>query len=106
MDKHEFPLSDEQRDAVQTALTSRFSVLTGGPGVGKTATTNVIVAAFEALKKDVLLASPTGRAAKRMTEVTGREAKTVHRLLEFNPEGGGLQARRRYALRMRCADCG
>ena len=91
MDGHEFPLSDEQRDAVETALTSRFSVLTGGPGVGKTATTNVIVAAFEAQKKDVLLASPTGRAAKRMTEVTGREAKTVHRLLEFNPEGGGFK---------------
>ena len=91
MDGHEFPLSDEQRDAVQTALTSRFSVLTGGPGVGKTATTNVIVAAFEAQQKDVLLASPTGRAAKRMTEVTGREAKTVHRLLEFNPEGGGFK---------------
>ena len=56
-----------------------------------TTTTNTIVAAFEALDKDVLLASPTGRAAKRMTEVTGREAKTVHRLLEFDPEQRGFK---------------
>ena len=65
--------------------------MTGGPGVGKTFTTKAIVTAFEALKKDVLLASPTGRAAKRMTEVTGREAKTVHRLLEFDPEKRGFK---------------
>ncbi len=91
LDKHGFPLSDEQREAVKTALLSRFSVLTGGPGVGKTTTTNAIVAAFEALKKDVLLASPTGRAAKRLAEVTGREAKTVHRLLEFDPEQRGFK---------------
>jgi len=91
LDKHGFPLSEEQRDSVKTALLSRFSVLTGGPGTGKTTTTNAIVAAFEALKKDVLLASPTGRAAKRMTEVTGREARTVHRLLEFDPEKRGFK---------------
>ena len=91
LDKHGFPLSDEQRESVKTALLSRFSVLTGGPGVGKTTTTNAIVAAFEALDKDVLLASPTGRAAKRMAEVTGREAKTVHRLLEFDPEKRGFK---------------
>ena len=91
LDAQKFPLSGEQREAVKTALRSRFSVLTGGPGVGKTYTTNTIVAAFEALNKDVLLASPTGRAAKRMTEVTGREAKTVHRLLEFDPEQRGFK---------------
>jgi len=91
LDRHGFPLSDEQRDGVKIALLSRFSVLTGGPGVGKTTTTNAIVAAFEALKKDVLLASPTGRAAKRLTEVTGREAKTVHRLLEFDPQVRGFK---------------
>ena len=56
-----------------------------------TTTTNAVVAAFEALDKDVLLASPTGRAAKRMAEVTGREAKTVHRLLEFDPEQRGFK---------------
>ncbi len=66
-------------------------VLTGGPGTGKTTTTNAIVAAFEALKKEVLLASPTGRAAKRLAEVTGREARTVHRLLEFDPEQRGFK---------------
>ncbi len=91
LDKHGFPLSEEQREAVKTALLSRFSVLTGGPGTGKTTSTKAIVAAFEALKKDVLLASPTGRAAKRLTEVTGKEAKTVHRLLEFDPEQRGFK---------------
>jgi len=91
LDAQKFPLSAEQGEAVKMALLSRFSVLTGGPGVGKTYTTNTIVAAFEALDKDVLLASPTGRAAKRMAEVTGREAKTVHRLLEFDPEQRGFK---------------
>jgi len=91
LDKNGTALSGQQRESVQTALQSRFSVLTGGPGTGKTTTTNAIVAAFEALDKDVLLASPTGRAAKRMAEVTGREAKTVHRLLEFDPEQRGFK---------------
>ena len=91
LDKHGFPLSEQQRDSVKTALLSRFSVLTGGPGTGKTTTTNALVATFEALNKDVLLASPTGRAAKRLAEVTGREAKTVHRLLEFDPEQRGFK---------------
>ncbi len=90
-EKNGFPLSEEQRAAVSTALLSRFAIMTGGPGVGKTFSTKAIVTAFEALKKDVLLASPTGRAAKRMTEVTGREAKTVHRLLEFDPEKRGFK---------------
>ena len=90
-EKNGFPLSEEQRGAVSTALLSRFAIMTGGPGVGKTFTTKAIVTAFEALKKDVLLASPTGRAAKRMSEVTGREARTVHRLLEFDPEKRGFK---------------
>ncbi len=91
IEKRGLPLSEEQREGVQLALLSRFMVLTGGPGVGKTTTSNTIVAAFEALKKEVLLASPTGRAAKRLSEVTGREAKTVHRLLEFDPENRGFK---------------
>ena len=91
LEKHGFPLSDEQRDAVKVALLSRFMVLTGGPGTGKTTSTKAIVTAFEALKKEVLIASPTGRAAKRASEVTGREAKTVHRLLEFDPEQRGFK---------------
>ncbi len=91
LDKHGFPLSDEQCAAVQTSLLSRFSILTGGPGTGKTTSTKATVAAFTALGKDVLLASPTGRAAKRLSEVTGAEAKTVHRLLEFDPEQRGFK---------------
>ncbi|MGI4788500.1 MAG: helix-hairpin-helix domain-containing protein [Janthinobacterium lividum] len=67
------------------------SFIAGGFVNHNTTSTNAIVAAFEALGKDVLLASPTGRAAKRMTEVTGREAKTVHRLLEFDPQNHGFK---------------
>lgn len=78
-------LSEEQKQAVYLALSSRFLVLTGGPGTGKTTVTNLICKAFEARHKRMLLASPTGRAAKRLSEVTGRDAQTVHRLLKFNP---------------------
>lgn len=67
------------------------SFVAGGFVNHNTTTTNAIVAAFEALKKEVLLASPTGRAAKRLTEVTGREARTVHRMLEFDPEKRGFK---------------
>lgn len=76
-------LSDEQATAVMNIVGHRFSVLTGGPGCGKTTTTLVIVRLLEAMKKSVLLAAPTGRATQRMTEVIGREAKTIHRLLEW-----------------------
>ena len=82
-------LSDEQAEAVKGVVQHRFSVLTGGPGCGKTTTTLVIVRLLEAMKKSVLLAAPTGRAAQRMTEVIGREAKTIHRLLEW--KGGKFQ---------------
>jgi len=91
LDTHGFPLSGEQREAVKTSLLSRFAVLTGGPGTGKTTTTKAIVAAFEDQNKTVLLASPTGRAAKRLSEVSGHEARTVHRLLEFDPEQRGFR---------------
>ncbi len=76
-------LSEEQRAAVCQIVQYRFSVLTGGPGCGKTTTTQVLVKLLEAMKKNVLLAAPTGRATQRMTEVIGREAKTIHRLLEW-----------------------
>ncbi|WP_163336188.1 AAA family ATPase [Desulfopila sp. IMCC35008] len=76
-------LSKEQALAVQQVALYRFSVLTGGPGCGKTTTTQVIVRLLENLGKKVLLAAPTGRAAQRMSEVIGREAKTIHRLLEW-----------------------
>jgi exodeoxyribonuclease V alpha subunit len=84
-------LSEEQKRAVYLALSSRFLVLTGGPGTGKTTVTNLICRAFEARHKRILLASPTGRAAKRLSEVTGREAQTVHRLLKFNPSTRGFE---------------
>ncbi len=76
-------LSDEQAAAVQGIAGRQFSVLTGGPGVGKTTTTLVLVKLLEALHARVLLAAPTGRAAQRMTDVIGRESKTIHRLLEW-----------------------
>ncbi|MCK5195798.1 MAG: AAA family ATPase, partial [Desulfobulbaceae bacterium] len=76
-------LSEEQADAVKGTAVHAFSILTGGPGCGKTTTTLVIVRLLEAMDKKVLLAAPTGRAAQRMSEVIGREAKTIHRLLEW-----------------------
>lgn len=79
---------DVQKDAIQKALVSKVMVLTGGPGTGKTTTTRGIISAFAALGCSMLLAAPTGRAAKRLSETTGMEAKTIHRLLGFNPQGG------------------
>ena len=77
-----------QLHAIEEALRSRVMVLTGGPGTGKTTTTQGIIAALKHLGLRILLAAPTGRAAKRMSEATGIEAKTIHRLLEYNPKDG------------------
>ncbi len=77
-----------QREAIRTALTSKVCILTGGPGTGKTTTTGGIIEAFRAAGCEVLLAAPTGRAARRMSEATGLEAKTIHRLLEYKPPEG------------------
>ena len=79
---------DVQMDAIRQAVTSKVMVLTGGPGTGKTTTTQGIIAAFRTAGLRILLAAPTGRAAKRMSEATGMEAKTIHRLLEYNPRDG------------------
>lgn len=76
-------LSTTQRKAVQLALTEKFMVITGGPGTGKTTLVKVFVAAAHEEERDVFLAAPTGRAAKRLEETTGHEAKTIHRLLEY-----------------------
>jgi exodeoxyribonuclease V alpha subunit len=76
-------LSDEQAAAVKGITGEKFSILTGGPGCGKTTATQVLVKLLEAMKVKVLLAAPTGRAAQRMMEVIGNEAKTIHRLLEW-----------------------
>ena len=80
--------SPRQMEAVQAALTYKVTVLTGGPGTGKTTTVRGIIRLAEAAGLRTALASPTGRAAKRLSEATGRPAKTIHRLLEFKPAEG------------------
>lgn len=84
-------LSADQRQAVETSLGAGLMVLTGGPGTGKTTTVRALVAAHRAMDRRVLLCAPTGRAAKRLFEATGAEAKTIHRLLEWNPVTGGFK---------------
>ena len=74
--------------AIQQAIRSKVMVLTGGPGTGKTTTTQGIITAYKTAGMRILLAAPTGRASKRMSEATNMEAKTIHRLLEFNPQDG------------------
>ena len=91
-------LSDSQRDAVKLALSSKVLVITGGPGVGKTTLVNSILKVIQAKHIDVLLCAPTGRAAKRLTESTGIEAKTIHRLLEFDPATFGFKRTRENPL--------
>src|SRR3954447_23770095 len=83
-------LSSTQRDALRLMLSSKLAVITGGPGVGKTSTLDSILRILVAKGVRVALAAPTGRAAKRMTEQTGVEAKTIHRLLEVSPKHGGF----------------
>ena len=77
-----------QMQAIMTAVQSKILVLTGGPGTGKTTTTLGIITAFREAGAEILLAAPTGRAAKRLAETTGMEAKTIHRLLEVKPPEG------------------
>ena len=79
----ELQLEDMQREAVKAAITNGVCILTGGPGTGKTTTINAMIHFFESEGLDIMLAAPTGRAAKRMSEATGCEAKTIHRLLEL-----------------------
>ncbi len=83
-------LSPSQAEAVRLVLGSKLAVITGGPGVGKTSTLDTILRILTAKGVRVLLAAPTGRAAKRMTEQTGLDAKTIHRLLEIDPKHGGF----------------
>ncbi|MBI5103239.1 MAG: ATP-dependent RecD-like DNA helicase, partial [Nitrospirae bacterium] len=81
-------LAENQTRAVRDAIDKKAMVVTGGPGTGKTTIINSIIRIYEKLHKRVLLSAPTGRAAKRMSEATGHEAKTIHRLLEFSPKDG------------------
>lgn len=84
------PFNPEQTEAIKGSLNNKISVITGKPGVGKTTVVNEIIKQFEALEKDVLLCAPTGKAAQKMTEASGKPASTIHRLLEFNPIKDGF----------------
>lgn len=83
-------LAAEQLEAVRTAARSKMMVLTGGPGTGKTTIINAIIKLFGEVRARILLAAPTGRAAKRMSETSGRESRTIHRLLEYSPKEDGF----------------
>ena len=83
-------LAEEQVEAARASLSGKVLVVTGGPGTGKTTVINAIIRLFEQNKARVLLAAPTGRAAKRMAETSDREAKTIHRLLEYSPREDGF----------------
>ncbi|MTJ94203.1 MAG: ATP-dependent RecD-like DNA helicase [Desulfovibrio sp.] len=83
-------LAPEQLEAVRTAARSKVMVLTGGPGTGKTTIINAIIKLFGEVRARILLAAPTGRAAKRMSETSGRESRTIHRLLEYSPKEDGF----------------
>jgi exodeoxyribonuclease V alpha subunit len=91
MSSRKIELSPQQQKAVEMAAYSPIMVLTGGPGVGKTFTTHTIVSLWKAMGKSIALAAPTGRAAQRLSEMTGLEAKTIHRLLEFDPKTMGFK---------------
>ncbi|HUS17794.1 MAG TPA: ATP-dependent RecD-like DNA helicase, partial [Chloroflexia bacterium] len=82
-------LSERQQQAVRLALTQRVMILTGGPGTGKTTTLRAVIKLLQARRKSVVLAAPTGRAARRLTEATGAEARTIHRLLDLHPLPSG-----------------
>ncbi len=84
-------LANGQQQALRLACRERLMIITGGPGVGKTTLVQSLLEIFEAKNLHCVLAAPTGRAAKRMTETTGRPAKTIHRLLDFDPTSGGFQ---------------
>ena len=83
-------LAPSQKQAIETTLHSKVMVITGGPGVGKTTLVNSILHILNAKQLNLALCAPTGRAAKRLSESTGLEAKTIHRLLEVNPQAGGF----------------
>lgn len=91
--KYSIEYAPEQKKAIQTALECSISVITGGPGTGKSEITRAIVDAYRIRnpKHEIYLCAPTGRASKRLSEATGREAKTIHRLLRYHPEAGGFE---------------
>ena len=84
-------LTDYQREAVQVAYQQKVSILTGGPGTGKSTSLRALLMLLRTRKVDFALGTPTGRAAKRLTEATGVQAKTLHRLLEYTPHDNSYQ---------------
>ena len=98
-DQLEVRLANKQIQAILCAIQEKFMVITGGPGTGKTTIINAILKIFLQLKIPILLAAPTGRAAKRMTETTGHEAKTIHRVLEYSLRKGGFQKNEKNLLK-------
>lgn len=90
VDRLGITLAEEQLKAIRTATVSKVMILTGGPGTGKTTILNAIIQVFAENRAKILLAAPTGRAAKRMSEACGREARTIHRLLEYTPKEDGF----------------
>lgn len=84
-------LAEKQKKAIKCAIDNKVMVITGGPGTGKTTIINAVLKVFSKLHINVMLAAPTGRAAKRMNETTGHEAKTIHRMLEYSIRKGGFQ---------------
>lgn len=91
-------LAKKQVDAIKCATEKKVMVITGGPGTGKTTIINAILKIFSKLTKKTMLAAPTGRAAKRMSEATGHEAKTIHRMLEYRIQKGGFQKNEKHPL--------
>jgi exodeoxyribonuclease V alpha subunit len=90
-DQLDITLAERQVEAIKAAVEDKVLVITGGPGTGKTTIIHAVLKIFAKLGVNIMLAAPTGRAAKRMSEATGHEAKTIHRLLEYSMQRGGFQ---------------
>ncbi|MDH7512303.1 MAG: ATP-dependent RecD-like DNA helicase [Clostridiales bacterium] len=91
--------SPRQKEAIRECFHKRLLIITGGPGTGKTTIIRAVVAIFDGLGQKVLLTAPTGRAAKRLSEATRKEAKTIHRTLEYSPKQGAFRKNERHPLR-------
>ncbi|MFW6148745.1 MAG: ATP-dependent RecD-like DNA helicase [Atribacterota bacterium] len=97
--KYHIRFAREQKQAIREVLLHRVLILTGGPGTGKTTTTVGLIELFEDLGLKIVLAAPTGRAAKKLSEATGRTAKTIHRLLAYNPRQKGFTKNKKNPIR-------
>lgn len=95
-------LADRQIEAVKLSISNKLTIITGGPGTGKTTITKAILEIISQTTQKIVLAAPTGRAAKRMSEATGMTAKTIHRLLEFSPADGEFKKNENYQLNCDC----